>query len=90
MNEPIGDTLGVFLAHYDSYLRRNKLNDAQFAEMIHENEWTIRKVRDHSIDPPDKMLDAVGWCKFEHSYYKRLLVSEVRYMPKHEAIQDDE
>ena len=88
--EPEGDPLGVFLAYYDSYLRRTGLTDAEFAQMISESEWTIRQVRDECIEAPKSMLDKIGWCKFKDSYYKRILVEEVRYMPKKEAIKDDE
>ncbi|MAF43464.1 MAG: hypothetical protein CMI54_04745 [Parcubacteria group bacterium] len=89
MNESIGDPVGVFLAYYDNYLRRNGLNDAAFAEMIHESEWTIRKVRDHSMEPPEKMLEVVGWCSFPHTYHKRVLVTETRYSPIEKAVLDE-
>ena len=84
MKKPLGDSLSVFLCFYDNYLRRNGLNDVTFAEMISETEWTIRSVRAHELEPPQKMLEVVGWCKFESTYEKTVLATETRYMEKSE------
>lgn len=88
--EPQGHPVESVMSWLDHYLRQHRLDDAQFAKMINETEWTMQSLRAGRIEPPQKLLDIIGWCRFEDSYYKRVLVTEVRYMPKKEAMQDDE
>jgi len=86
MNE---EPLGVFLAYYDNYLRRNRITDKEFADYIREPESTIYAVRAGKLPAPVKMCDAIGWERVLVSVPRMVFEDEYRYINKRGYSDDD-
>jgi hypothetical protein len=78
------EPISVFLAHYDHFLRMNRIGDTEFAQMIGEPKMTIDAVRAGSMPAPLKMAAAIGWERVLVAVPKTIYEDEYRYIKKHE------
>lgn len=72
-------------------MRQNgRMSCADLAKRTGELEDICKMVLNGEYDPTDKILRWMGWVQFETTRYKRVLVTETRFMPKEMAVLDDQ